>query len=357
MVIGEGLPRRPAAGARGASVDPALTRVVRGWRLDWQQQTGACADRHPMQTTLNTSLPLLKAGAAAPLADSLKTLRPGQTLEAQLVALDSDGGGDLRLADGTVLRATLPGALALGSRLLLRVEAGQPNAPLLKLLAVELPPSGAPGAARTATAPPLPQPAPPTMAMPGPLVPAGAEGRSGRIRAGAPLLDLAAGNDKGATAPAAGDTRALSSALTAYADAGRDLSGPQHQPAGGHAAADDPGLRFTVAMAGLERPVEVQVERDPDEERDTETRRAGWQLRFSVESAATGPTEARLRFHAGRLDLALWAERPELAAALAERLDELRADLAAADVAAGSLSVHRGRPGASLGRHGVVIGD
>jgi hypothetical protein len=307
-------------------------------------QQSQSSDSRPLPPPL-TAPPLQKADAVGLPAGSARSVLPSQASAAGLVAPEAEAGAELKLVDGTGLKAALPGEIPLGSRAQLPVASGQQDAATLKLMAIEAPPGPAAGM-RGAAELPLPDR--------GSVARDALDLSATRLPQRSSLTDLApaAGSDKGA---AAGDTRTLATALNAYADAGRELSGTPQQH--GHATADDIALRFVVAVAGEQRQVEVHVERDPEAEDGNELQRGGWQLRFNMNFAETGQTEARMRFQAGRLNLALWAERPELAAALGAHLDELRGDLAAAEVAAGAISVHEGRPGASLGSQGVIIGD
>ena len=289
------------------------------------------------QTRLATTPQLVKANMQAQLGNVLKNLKPGQMLEARLVSVNGDGAAQLKLANGTMLKSALPQKMPLGSRLQLRMESnGRNNAPTLKLVSHQPPQSGPSQPGKT----PMAQ------------QPKGA-GRS------IPLPPAPADNPGAQTQQVGADRSVLSCALRAFAEAGKNLGhlgniSNAHGQQNGDGGQNELSLRLPLMFQGERQYAQIHVGREPSATEGPE--RDGWRIRFKIEFAALGAIEARMRLQNDRLDVSLWAQEAQTAAEMRDMLHELRAGLASRNIQAGSLLVHNGRPGASLGADGEGIG-
>ncbi len=100
-------------------------------------------------------------------------------------------------------------------------------------------------------------------------------------------------------------------------------------------------LRVEVPlMIGAETAlVQLVVDREP--RRREQPGQRGWRMRFAFASQQTGEVGAEVGLFGPSVSVALWADTPEMEAAMAEGLDELRAALLAEGLEAGSIGVRR----------------
>ena len=106
-------------------------------------------------------------------------------------------------------------------------------------------------------------------------------------------------------------------------------------------AATQQELRVEVpVMIGAETAL-VQLVVDRDARRRDQPGQRGWRMRFAFASQQTGEVGAEVGLFGPSVSVALWADTPEMEAAMADGLDELRAALLAEGLEAGSIGVRR----------------
>lgn len=115
------------------------------------------------------------------------------------------------------------------------------------------------------------------------------------------------------------------------------------------ATARNPEWTFNVPLLsrGETSVAQFRIERDEQgKSRDPRATVDGptWRVRFCLDIAPVGPVHARLTLIADRLMVGLWTERPEAAALLAERVNELRAGLEARDLSVDEIHLDTGIP-------------
>lgn len=104
-------------------------------------------------------------------------------------------------------------------------------------------------------------------------------------------------------------------------------------------------LRIGVETAIMQFQIQRDQEREERQDRTAGGRSGGdWTMRFSLEAEPLGPIHAAVRWHDGRIDIQLWAERDAVAAVLEAQRHGLSDALEASAFTIDRLTIAAGRP-------------
>ncbi len=103
-------------------------------------------------------------------------------------------------------------------------------------------------------------------------------------------------------------------------------------------------LDLPVVLGGQQSLLHMQIHRDRDGDNPDQSGDRGWQVRFAINLSEMGEVGAQISLRGAVTGVLLWADRPEVAAALGEGVEALRLELEALSLLPGAIVVRAGAP-------------